>query len=111
MNGKQFVNESTPDEVASATMRVLRSNVPLDLAGVVFLSGGQTPEQATANLAAIMKGQPFAWPVSFSFSRALQGPALEAWAGDNANKEAAQNALFDRLTENTKALYNAENAA
>ncbi|MBQ3280243.1 fructose-bisphosphate aldolase class I [Candidatus Saccharibacteria bacterium] len=111
MNGKQFVNGSTPDEVASATMRVLRSNVPLDLAGIVFLSGGQTPEQATANLAAIMKHQPFAWPVSFSFSRALQGPALEAWAGDNANKEAAQNALFDRLTENTKALYNAENAA
>ena len=111
MAGKQFVNESTPEEVAQATMRVLRSNVPLDLAGIVFLSGGQTPEQATTNLAAIMHLQPFAWPISFSFSRALQGPALEAWAGDNANKEAAQNALFDRLTENVKALNNAENAA
>lgn len=112
MAGKQYVDESTPEEVAQATMRVLRSNVPLDLAGVVFLSGGQTPEQATSNLSAIMKLQPFAWPVSFSFSRALQGPALEAWAGDNANKEAAQNALFDRLAENAKALSDyPENAA
>ena len=92
-------------------MRVLRSNVPLELAGIVFLSGGQTPEQATANLASIMSRQPFAWPISFSFSRALQGPALEAWAGDNNNREAAQNALFDRLVENCKALDNAENAS
>jgi len=104
MNGKQLMNDSGPSDVANATVRVLRSNVPLDLAGVVFLSGGQTPEQATENLAAIMKQQPLAWPMTFSFSRALQGPALEAWAGDNANREAAQNALIDRLTENVNAL-------
>jgi fructose-bisphosphate aldolase class I len=104
MNGKQLMNDSEPSDVANATVRVLRSNVPLDLAGVVFLSGGQTPEQATENLAAIMKQQPLAWPMTFSFSRALQGPALEAWAGDNANREAAQNALIDRLTENVNAL-------
>lgn len=102
--GKQFVTESTPNEVADATMRVLRSNVPLDLAGIVFLSGGQTPEQATANLAAIMAKQPFAWPISFSFSRALQGPALEAWAGNNDNKEAVWGALSERLVENTRAI-------
>lgn len=103
-NGKQFMAESTPDEVGRATMRVLRSNVPLELAGIVFLSGGQTPEQATNNLAAIMSRQPFAWPISFSFSRALQGPALEAWNGDNNNREATQNALFDRIVENCKVL-------
>lgn len=105
--GKQFMAESTPDEVGRATVRVLRSNVPLDLAGIVFLSGGQTPEQATANLAAIMSRQPFAWPISFSFSRALQNPALEAWAGNNANKGATQGALAERLVENTRVLYNA----
>ena len=104
MAGKQSMEESTPDEVGRATTRILRMYVPLDLAGIVFLSGGQTPEQATANLAAIMSRQPFAWPVSFSFSRALQNPALEAWHGDNNNREAAQNALLDRLVENVRAL-------
>lgn len=102
--GKQNEFGATPDDVARATMRVLRSYVPLDLAGIVFLSGGQTPEQATENLAAIMARQPFAWDITFSFARALQGPALEAWRGDNANNREAQGALLERLTENCRAL-------
>ena len=106
MAGKQYIEPSSADEVGRATAKVLRMYVPLEMAGVVFLSGGQEPEQATSNLYAIMERQPFAWPVSFSFSRALQNPALEAWAGDNANREAAQNALLDRLVENTRVLYN-----
>ena len=106
MAGKQYIEPSSADEVGRATAKVLRMYVPLEMAGVVFLSGGQEPEQATSNLYAIIERQPFAWPVSFSFSRALQNPALEAWAGDNANREAAQNALLDRLVENTRVLYN-----
>ena len=102
--GKKSEFGSTPEDVARATVRVLRSYVPLDMAGVVFLSGGQTPEQATENLATIMSRQPLAWPMTFSFSRALQGPALEAWYGDNANAKIAQGALVDRLTENCKVI-------
>ena len=93
-----------PEEVARTTTRVLREHVPLELAGVVFLSGGQTPEQATNNLAAIIGKGPMAWPVSFSFSRALQGPALEAWNGENANRDKAQAALTERLSENCRVL-------
>lgn len=104
MAGKQFAVQSTPDEVGRETARTLRIHVPIELAGVVFLSGGQTPEQATANFAAIMKRQPFAWPVTFSFARALQGPALEAWNGDYKNAEKAKMALLDRLEENCKAM-------
>ena len=102
--GKKQEFGSTPDDVARATIRILRSYVPLDLAGIVFLSGGQTPEQATENLAAIMNRQPFAWDITFSFARALQGPALEAWHGDNANIREAQGVLLERLTENCRAL-------
>ena len=85
-------------------------NLPLvsaDLAGVVFLSGGQTPEQATDNLAEIIKNGPFPWPVTFSFARALQDPALFAWKGDNANAEAAREAFAERLKKNHEALTEA----
>ena len=109
MAGKDYSGNSvrsgtTPEEIGRATARFLNQYVPVDLAGVVFLSGGQTPEQATDNLAAIVNNGPYAWPVSFSFSRALQGPALEAWNGDNANAEAAKVALSERLIENVRAL-------
>ena len=104
MAGKQFTDESTADEVGRETVKILRNRLPLDLAGVVFLSGGQTPEQATANLSSVIARGPFTWPVTFSFSRALQNPALEAWNGDNSNREAAQNALLDRLEENCRVL-------
>ncbi|MBR3248693.1 fructose-bisphosphate aldolase class I [Candidatus Saccharibacteria bacterium] len=102
--GKQQEHQSTPEEVAKATAKVLKNHVPKELAGVVFLSGGQTVEQATANLAAIIKNGPFPWPVTFSFARALQDPALYAWAGYNQNAEKARQAFLDRLIANTKAL-------
>jgi len=103
--GKRYAGNSagggfTPEEVGRMTAKVLHEYVPLELAGVVFLSGGQTPEQATENLRSIIKHGPYAWPVSFSFARALQDPALEAWHGDNANTEAAKAALAERLLEN-----------
>lgn len=106
--GKQFDMASTPSEVGKETAEVLKNHVPPELAGVVFLSGGQTIEQATDNLAAILEEGPFPWPVTFSFARALQDPALYAWRGDNANKEAAQTAFKDRLIANVDALKEKE---
>ena len=105
--GKQE-HQSTPEEVGIKTAEVLKAHVPSELAGVVFLSGGQTPEQATANLAEIIKHGPFDWPVSFSFARALQDPALFAWQGNNANVDSARTAFLERLKENQKALKKAE---
>lgn len=102
--GKQFPVQSTPEEVGYATAEVLRAHVPKELAGVVFLSGGQTPEQATANLQAVTNNGPFPWPVTFSFARALQDPALNAWGGDNTNTETARKAFYARLVANTDAL-------
>ncbi len=102
--GKQFETPSTPEEVSQKTAEILKTHVPHDLAGVVFLSGGQTVEQATENLAAIEKNGPFPWPVTFSFARALQDPALYAWKGDNANADAARQAFLARLIANTEVL-------
>ena len=102
--GRQFENQSTPEEVGKATAEVLKANIPPEIAGIVFLSGGQTPEQATLNLAAIIKNGPFPWPITFSFARALQDPALYAWQGDNNNLEKARQAFLDRLIANKEVL-------
>lgn len=104
--GKQYEKQSTPTEVGENTAKVLKEHVPEELAGVVFLSGGQTPEQATDNLAAITKQGPFPWPVTFSFARALQDSALYAWKGNNANTDSAQTAFTERLKANQLALSN-----
>lgn len=104
--GKHYPHPSTPAEVGRATAATLRAHVPAELAGVVFLSGGQTPEQATANLAAITSNGPFPWPVTFSFARALQDPALYTWAGDNSHTDTARQAFLSRLIANTDALKN-----
>ena len=104
--GKQYDTQSTPEEVGRETAKVLKDHVPSELAGVVFLSGGQTVEQATDNLAEIIKNGAFCWPVTFSFARALQDPALYAWAGDNNNIDKAKSAFLERLILNCKALEN-----
>ncbi|MDO4747023.1 MAG: fructose-bisphosphate aldolase class I [Candidatus Saccharibacteria bacterium] len=102
--GKKYETQSTPAEVGTKTAETLKNHVPSELAGIVFLSGGQTPEQATDNLAEIIKNGPFPWPVTFSFARALQDPALFAWQGDNQNTETARQAFLERLIANTSAL-------
>lgn len=102
--GKQYATQSTPKEVAEWTAKTLKRFVPEELAGVVFLSGGQTPEQATENLQEITNLGPYPWPVTFSYARALQGPALEAWKGDNANYPESQKAFLERLQANCTAL-------
>lgn len=101
--GKKFPTQSTPEEVGEATAEVLRENVPEEIAGVVFLSGGQTVTQATENLGEVVKNHlPF--PVTFSFARALQEPALEIWRGDNKNSRAAAEAFVERLKANCEVL-------
>lgn len=101
--GDAHQKQSSPEEVADATLRVLRDVVPKELAGVVFLSGGQTPKQATENLQAMGRqgGQP--WPLTFSYSRAIEEPVLATWKGEEANREAAQAALLKRLELNAAA--------
>ena len=102
--GKDYDVKSTTDEIGAKTAIVLKEHVQKDLAGVVFLSGGQGVEEATENLKAVIKNGPFPWNVTFSFARALQGPALEAWAGEHKNTRRGQSALLDRLVANQKAL-------
>ena len=104
--GKQYREQSSPAEVGRATAEVLRRHVPEELGGVVFLSGGQTPAQATAGLAEIIKCGPYPWPVTFSFARALQDPALISWAGDAENTARAQQAFREVLQQNIDALKN-----
>ena len=102
--GKKFEVQSTPAEVGEWTAKVLREHCPKELAGVVFLSGGQSVEQSTDNLQAVTNNGPFPWPVTFSYARALQGPALDAWMGDNSKADEAREAFSKRLVANCKAL-------
>lgn len=93
---------STPEQVAEATVEVLHA-WPDDLAGVAFLSGGQSPERATANLQAMQRHRT-PWPLTFSFGRALVDPALAAWHGDAGLISAGQKALADRVAANAAAV-------
>lgn len=99
--GKDHPSPASPEQVARATLQVFRRCVPAAVPGINFLSGGQTPEEATANLNAMNALFPNApWELSFSFGRALQEPALKAWQGDPANAGATQQALYRRARLN-----------
>lgn len=101
--GSTSGQQASPEEVAEATVGTLRAVLPDSLAGVAFLSGGQSPEVATANLAAMQKHET-PWPLTFSFGRALVDPALKAWHGDPALVSAGQEALADRVAPNSAAV-------
>jgi fructose-bisphosphate aldolase class I len=98
LEGQDYAETSTPEEIAESTVSVLRA-WPDDLAGVAFLSGGQSPERATANLVAMQQHQT-PWPLTFSFGRALVSPALEAWHGDPNCIGSGQTALIERVAAN-----------
>lgn len=102
--GKKYETRAKPAEVGKATVKTLKKHVPEDIAGVVFLSGGQEVNEATENLAAVISEGGLPFKVSFSFARALQDPALEAWAGEHKNTREGQSKLLDRLVANQKAL-------
>jgi fructose-bisphosphate aldolase class I len=98
--GKNAKRQASVEEVAERTVRVLKRTVPAAAPGVVFLSGGQSDEAATAHLNAMaaMKGLP--WPLTFSYSRALQNPPLKTWKGQAGNIAAAQKAFHHRAHMN-----------
>ena len=102
VSGKDSAKQADVSEVAERTLRVLKRTVPAALPGVVFLSGGQTDVNATAHLDAMSRmGAP--WPLTFSFSRALQAVALKAWRGQAGNVSAAQAAFHHRARMNSLA--------
>lgn len=102
--GSDHEIESTPEEVAEATARMLRNAVPKEVAGVVFLSGGQSWQRATMNLNAFSEFEStLPWPTTFSFSRAIEEPILDAWRGKEENVAAAQKVMLHRLKMNALA--------
>ncbi len=96
LSGTDCPEQASVDEVAAATVRCLERTVPGAVPGVVFLSGGQSDELATAHLSAMNAMGPHPWELSFSYGRALQAPALKAWAGREENRGAAQAAFLHR---------------
>lgn len=95
--GKECAHPASTQEVAVVTLRCLRRHVPAAVPGVVFLSGGQEDRAATAQLNAINRlPGPKPWKISFSYGRALQDPALDAWHGRDENIKASQEALYHR---------------
>jgi fructose-bisphosphate aldolase class I len=102
--GKKHARRASPEEVAAATLRVLRRTVPASVPTINFLSGGQAPEEATANLnAQNMLDRRAPWVLSFSFARALQDPVMQLWKGKDENAAAAQKAFQHRLQMNSLA--------
>ncbi len=109
--GKRCRRQPNVDEVAESTLRCLRRSVPAAVAGVAFLSGGQSAALATDHLNAINSRGPQPWRVTFSYGRALQDPCLAAWGGDPANVSAAQAALLRRAACNAAASRGTYSAA
>jgi fructose-bisphosphate aldolase class I len=102
--GKDSSVKAAPLEVAEATLRSLKKSVPPEVGGIVFLSGGQTPDEATNNLNEIIKRKTDApWTISFSYSRALQEEAMKTWLGKDENIALAQKVFLDRLVLVSKA--------
>jgi len=100
VSGKENPRQAGVDEVAERTVRVLKRTVPAAQPGIVFLSGGQSDEAATAHLNAMAATKGLPWPLTFSYSRALQNPALKAWRGQAGNVTAAQKAFHHRAHMN-----------
>ena len=103
VSGKEASRQAGVDEVAERTLRVLKRSVPAAQPGVVFLSGGQSDVSATAHLNAMAATKGLPWPLTFSYSRALQNPALGTWKGQSGNVAAAQRAFHHRAQMNALA--------
>ena len=115
--GLACIKQDTVDEVADATVQCLLRVVPAAVPGIAFLSGGQSGALASARLNAMhvrfgaTQSRPLPWPLAFSYSRAIQQPALQIWAGQDANRVAAQQALLHRARCNRDAMRGAYDAA
>jgi fructose-bisphosphate aldolase class I len=103
ISGSEAPKRAGPSEVAEATLRCLKAHVPKEVPGIAFLSGGQTAEEATLHLSLMNKAGKLPWELSFSYGRALQAPALDAWHGKEAQFAAGQKALYTRAKLNSLA--------
>jgi len=103
--GKGCETQASVDAVAEATITCLLKNVPASVAGIAFLSGGQSMEQSSAHLNAmnLLFGKQCPWPVTFSYARAIQQPALDYWSGDDSRIAEAQQRLLKRAQCNSAA--------
>jgi fructose-bisphosphate aldolase class I len=100
LSGKGCSFQANAQHVAEATIRCFRHHVPAAVPGIAFLSGGQTPEQATENLSTMNDMGPHPWQLSFSYGRALQETALRAWAGRSENVPHAKKLFHHRAKMN-----------
>jgi fructose-bisphosphate aldolase class I len=103
LSGYDAAEQADHEEVAECTLKCFYRHVPAAVPGIVFLSGGQSDEDATANLNAMNARGPHPWELSFSYGRALQAPALKAWLGQAGNVEDAQKAYYRRAKFNSAA--------
>jgi len=100
ISGKKATNRASPEAVAEATIRTLKRHVPSAVPGIAFLSGGQSPTEATLHLSLINQAGSLPWNVTFSYGRALQDTALKAWGGSESNYAAGQKEFFKRAKLN-----------
>jgi fructose-bisphosphate aldolase class I len=105
LSGKECPTQASAGQVAESTVRAFRRVVPSAVPGIVFLSGGQSPEQATLHLSAMNALGRHPWELSFSYGRALQDPVLKAWKGDSGNVATAQRAFYHRARCNNAARF------
>jgi fructose-bisphosphate aldolase class I len=103
ISGKKAPKRAGPPEVAEATVRCLRRHVPPAVPGIAFLSGGQSPEEASLHLSLMNAMGPLPWQLSFSYGRALQDTALKAWGGTPAGFAAGQKEFLKRAKLNSLA--------
>jgi fructose-bisphosphate aldolase, class I len=103
LSGYDCTEQASHEQVAAETIRCFKRHVPAAVPGIVFLSGGQSDEDATANLNAMNALGAHPWQLSFSYGRALQAPALKAWGGKEENVEAGQRAYYHRAKMNSAA--------
>jgi fructose-bisphosphate aldolase class I len=106
ISGHEAPDRATTAEVAERTLACLKQNVPSDVPGIAFLSGGQSDEEATLNLDAInrlVKDEGAPWEVTYSYGRALVATALKTWGGSPANVEKAQKVLLERCKATSEA--------
>lgn len=99
IDGKN-ARKASVEEVAEKTVRCLKATVPATVPGIAFLSGGQSDEEATAHLSAMNAGYDMPWQLTFSYGRALQAAALQAWGGKPENVAAGQRAFTHRARMN-----------
>jgi fructose-bisphosphate aldolase class I len=111
ISGKKAPNRAPPPTVAEATVRCLKRHVPPAVPGIAFLSGGQSPTEATLHLSLMNRLGPLPWALTFSYGRALQDSTLKAWGGVATNFAAAQKEFIKRAKLNglaTAGLYSAD---